>query len=57
MDKRDFRSRISAERDNGVAMKIVDGSLRVRSDRTALRYLGDDAPNCATPRASSTPAT
>ncbi len=31
-------------RDNGVAMKIVDGSLRVRSDRTALRYLGADAP-------------
>ncbi len=27
-----------------VAMKIVDGSLRVRSNRTALRYVGPDAP-------------
>jgi acyl-coenzyme A synthetase/AMP-(fatty) acid ligase len=26
------------------AMKIVDGSLRIRSNRTALRYIGADAP-------------
>jgi acyl-CoA synthetase (AMP-forming)/AMP-acid ligase II len=28
----------------GVEMKVVDGSLRVRSDRTASRYLGEGAP-------------
>jgi acyl-coenzyme A synthetase/AMP-(fatty) acid ligase len=33
------------ERDNGVAMKIVDGALRIRSDRAALRYLGDNPPD------------
>ena len=27
-----------------VAMKVVDGSLRIRSNRTALRYVGPDAP-------------
>ncbi len=27
-----------------VAMKVVDGSLRIRSNRTALRYIGHDAP-------------
>ena len=30
--------------DGEVAMKVVDGSLRVRSNRAALRYLGADAP-------------
>ena len=39
-----FPASYLAERDNGVAMRIVDGSLRVRSDRAALRYLGADAP-------------
>jgi acyl-CoA synthetase (AMP-forming)/AMP-acid ligase II len=28
----------------GVEMKIEDGTLRIRSDRTATRYLGPDAP-------------
>ncbi len=28
----------------GVEMKVVDGTLRIRSDRTASRYLGDQAP-------------
>ncbi len=27
-----------------VALKVVDGSLRIRSNRTALRYVGPDAP-------------
>ena len=27
-----------------VVMKVVDGSLRIRSNRTALRYVGPDAP-------------
>jgi acyl-coenzyme A synthetase/AMP-(fatty) acid ligase len=35
-------SRIGAEQ-NGVTIQIVEGSLRIRSDRTALRYLGDQA--------------
>jgi acyl-coenzyme A synthetase/AMP-(fatty) acid ligase len=35
------------ERDGPVAMKIVDGALRVRSDRRALRFLGADAPPLA----------
>jgi acyl-coenzyme A synthetase/AMP-(fatty) acid ligase len=30
-------------RPNGVVLKIVDGSLRLRSSRTSLRYLGDGA--------------
>ena len=39
-------------------MKVVDGSLRIRSNRTALRYLGAGRAGAdATPRASSTPAT
>ncbi len=32
------------DRDGPVAMKLVDGVLHVRSERTAARYLGDDAP-------------
>jgi acyl-coenzyme A synthetase/AMP-(fatty) acid ligase len=28
----------------GVEMKVIDGTLRIRSDRTARRYLGDQAP-------------
>ncbi len=30
--------------DGDVALKIVDNSLRIRSNRTALRYIGPDAP-------------
>ena len=33
--------------DGAVQMKVVDGSLRVRSDRCALRFLGADAPPLA----------
>jgi acyl-CoA synthetase (AMP-forming)/AMP-acid ligase II len=40
-----FPSAWLAERDNGVAMKLVDGSLRIRSNCTASRYLGDGAPD------------
>ena len=40
-----FPASFLGERDNGVGMKIVDGSLRVRSERAALRYLGDDPPD------------
>jgi acyl-coenzyme A synthetase/AMP-(fatty) acid ligase len=29
---------------NDVQMKIVDGSLRIRSARTAVRYVGEDSP-------------
>jgi acyl-coenzyme A synthetase/AMP-(fatty) acid ligase len=29
---------------NGVEMKVVDGSLRIRSSRTAERYIGPNAP-------------
>src|SRR5207253_357516 len=32
------------ERSAGVALAVVDGSLRIRSGRTALRYLGAGAP-------------
>ncbi len=32
---------------NGVAMKIVDGTLRIRSPRAALRYIGQDVPALA----------
>jgi acyl-coenzyme A synthetase/AMP-(fatty) acid ligase len=39
-----FPASFLGERDNGVAMKIVDGSLRIRSGRAALRYLGDHPP-------------
>jgi acyl-coenzyme A synthetase/AMP-(fatty) acid ligase len=30
-------------------MRIVDGSLRIRSSRAALRYLGDNAPDLRDP--------
>ena len=39
-----FPASFLGERDNGIAMRIVEGSLRIRSSRAALRYLGDDAP-------------
>ena len=35
------------DRDGAVRMKVVDGSLRVRSNRCALRFLGADAPAIA----------
>jgi acyl-coenzyme A synthetase/AMP-(fatty) acid ligase len=31
-------------RSGGVEMKVEDGSLRIRSSRTAARYMGQDAP-------------
>jgi acyl-coenzyme A synthetase/AMP-(fatty) acid ligase len=39
-----FPASFLTERDNRVAMRIVDGSLRIRSPRTAHRYIGPDAP-------------
>jgi acyl-coenzyme A synthetase/AMP-(fatty) acid ligase len=33
------------EQKNGIALSIVDDSLRIRSPRTALRYLGDNPPD------------
>ena len=35
------------ERDGEVGMKVVDGALRLRSRRRALRFLGADAPDLA----------
>ena len=35
------------DRDGPVRMRVVDGSLRVRSDRCALRFLGANAPPIA----------
>jgi len=32
------------ERHGGVDMKVVDGSLRIRSSRTAIHYLGPESP-------------
>ena len=40
-----FPASFLGERDNGVVMKIIDGSLRLRSERAALRYLGDNPPD------------
>ena len=43
---------------DGVEMKVVDGSLRIRSPRTASRYVGGDGqPRSPTMTASSIPAT
>jgi acyl-coenzyme A synthetase/AMP-(fatty) acid ligase len=39
-----FPASFLGERANGVTMKIVDGSLNIRSERAAQRYLGDNAP-------------
>jgi acyl-coenzyme A synthetase/AMP-(fatty) acid ligase len=39
-----FPASYLAEVRNGVEMKVVDGSLRVRSPRTASRYIGDNQP-------------
>jgi acyl-coenzyme A synthetase/AMP-(fatty) acid ligase len=44
-DKRaGFPAAYLGERELGAALKIVDGALAIRSDRTALRYLGENAP-------------
>ena len=40
-----FPASFLGERDNGVVMKIDRGSLRLRSERAALRYLGDNPPD------------
>jgi len=40
-----FPASYLGEQENGVALTIVDGSLRIRSRRAALRYVGDDAPD------------
>ncbi len=37
-----FPAGIASQRSNGVEIKIEDGSLRIRSTRTAARYLGGD---------------
>ena len=42
---------------DGVELKLVDGALRIRSPRTAERYLGAQQRRCATATASSIPAT
>jgi acyl-coenzyme A synthetase/AMP-(fatty) acid ligase len=39
-----FPAAYLGERESGAALKIVDGALVIRSDRTALRYLGENAP-------------
>ncbi len=39
-----FPAAYLGERDDGFAMKIEDGSLRIRSPRAARRYLGGNAP-------------
>jgi len=40
-----FPASYLAEVRNGVEMKVVDGSLRIRSPRTASHYVGDGQPN------------
>jgi len=39
-----FPASYLGQRENGIALKIIDGSLAIRSGRTALRYLGEGAP-------------
>jgi acyl-CoA synthetase (AMP-forming)/AMP-acid ligase II len=39
-----FPASFAVEVRNGVEMKVVDGVLRIRSPRTASRYVGDDQP-------------
>lgn len=41
--KAGFPASYLGPRPNGVVLKLVDGSLRLRSSRTSLRYLGDGA--------------
>jgi acyl-coenzyme A synthetase/AMP-(fatty) acid ligase len=40
-----FPASYLGQRENGIVLKIADGSLAIRSNRTALRYLGQDAPD------------
>ena len=42
---------------DGVELKVVDGSLRIRSPRTASRYVGAQQPACSMATALSIPAT
>ena len=42
--------------DGPVTLRVQDGALRIRSSRTASRYLGNDMPSCLTLPALSTPA-
>jgi acyl-coenzyme A synthetase/AMP-(fatty) acid ligase len=42
--KAGFPASYLGKRENGAFFKIIDGSLAIRSGRTALRYLGDNAP-------------
>jgi len=44
-----FPASFVGQRDTGVELKIQDGSLRIRSTRTAVRYLGEDAGVLADP--------
>lgn len=39
-----FPAALLGDRKNGATLKIVEGSLAIRSGRTALRYLGENAP-------------
>jgi acyl-coenzyme A synthetase/AMP-(fatty) acid ligase len=39
-----FPASYLGERGNGVVLRMTDGALAIRSDRTALRYLGEGAP-------------
>ena len=38
-----FPAEVASQPSNGVEIKIEDGSLRIRSKRTAARYLGNDS--------------
>jgi acyl-CoA synthetase (AMP-forming)/AMP-acid ligase II len=40
-----FPTRLVSETGPAAAIRIQDGSMRIRSNRTALRYLGDNMPN------------
>jgi acyl-coenzyme A synthetase/AMP-(fatty) acid ligase len=40
-----FPARLVGETGPAAAIRIQDGSMRIRSKRTALRYLGDNMPN------------
>ena len=44
-----FPAAFLGERENRIAMKLVDGFLAIRSNCTALRYLGDSAPDLRDP--------
>ena len=52
-----FPAALVGESRDGVEMKVEDGSLRIRSKRTAHAYVGQQAAAWPTATASSTPAT